>query len=143
MTLTVYLQFSSVSTSMSYKFGDYSQRGPYHIIGWCAAGPLTVELARALRGSGSEVVMLGLIDSAQPGYSAEIRRERHSKNLPERIWASVRYHRNRQVLFADGGVARYAVSVLLGKVLAAWQNFLTHHSERVSILCRFLGVFRP
>jgi thioesterase domain-containing protein len=40
--------------------------GPYHLIGWCAAGPLTVELARSLQDSGGRLALIGIIDGATP-----------------------------------------------------------------------------
>ena len=42
--------------------------GPYRIAGWCAAGPLAVEVARQLLLCGEKVGLLLLFDSWLPGY---------------------------------------------------------------------------
>jgi non-ribosomal peptide synthetase component F/thioesterase domain-containing protein len=46
--------------------------GPYYIGGWCAAGPLTVELARQLTAEGETVGLIVLFDSWRPGYAEEL-----------------------------------------------------------------------
>lgn len=43
-------------------------KGPYFLIGHCFGGAIAVETARQLRGEGSEVARLILIDSLTPGY---------------------------------------------------------------------------
>ena len=53
--------------------------GPYYLIGWCASGPMTVEIARKLQERGGKIAMLGLIDAAHPRYVAEMRRERANR----------------------------------------------------------------
>jgi amino acid adenylation domain-containing protein len=46
--------------------------GPLLLAGWCAAGTLTVEIARQLRASGHQVGLVALFDAERPGYvSAE------------------------------------------------------------------------
>jgi non-ribosomal peptide synthetase component F/thioesterase domain-containing protein len=42
--------------------------GPYQLMGWCAAGPLTFEIARQLAQAGETVSGLYLMDSWIPGY---------------------------------------------------------------------------
>ncbi|GGG93377.1 condensation domain-containing protein [Silvibacterium dinghuense] len=46
--------------------------GPYFIGGWCAAGPLTVEVARHLMAAGQQVAFMVLFDSWRPGYAEEL-----------------------------------------------------------------------
>ncbi|MFT4114989.1 phosphopantetheine-binding protein, partial [Silvibacterium sp.] len=46
--------------------------GPYYIAGWCAAGPLTVEMARQLVASGEKMGAVILFDSWRPGYAREV-----------------------------------------------------------------------
>lgn len=43
--------------------------GPLYLAGWCAAGTLTVEIARQLRESGREVGLVALFDAERPGYA--------------------------------------------------------------------------
>ncbi len=59
--------------------------GPYYLIGWCASGAITVEIARKLRELGGEVAMLGLIDAAHPRYLNQMRRERANANHADRF----------------------------------------------------------
>jgi thioesterase domain-containing protein/acyl carrier protein len=42
--------------------------GPYAVAGWCAAGPLTVEVARQLTDAGERMLSVILFDSWLPGY---------------------------------------------------------------------------
>jgi acyl carrier protein len=46
--------------------------GPYYIGGWCAAGPLAVEIGRQLAEAGEEVAAVVLFDSWRPGFAAEL-----------------------------------------------------------------------
>jgi thioesterase domain-containing protein/non-ribosomal peptide synthetase component F/acyl carrier protein len=71
--------------------------GPYHLAGWCAAGPLTVEVARQLLQAGEAVNYLALFDSWRPGYF-----ETTEAALASQSWArfrsigsKLRYHRYR------------------------------------------------
>jgi thioesterase domain-containing protein len=44
-------------------------RGQLYLAGWCAAGSLTVEIARLLRETGREVGLVALFDAEFPGFS--------------------------------------------------------------------------
>jgi thioesterase domain-containing protein/acyl carrier protein len=50
--------------------GRVQPKGPYALMGWCAAGALAFEIARQLKQSGKEVSNLFLIDSWVPRYFA-------------------------------------------------------------------------
>jgi amino acid adenylation domain-containing protein len=43
--------------------------GPLYLAGWCAAGTLTVEIARQLRESGRDVGLVALFDAERPGFA--------------------------------------------------------------------------
>ncbi len=43
-------------------------RGTVHLGGWCAAAPLTIEIARRLQEQGRTVGMIALFDAAAPGF---------------------------------------------------------------------------
>jgi amino acid adenylation domain-containing protein len=49
-------------------------RGPYRIAGWCAAGPLAVEIARTLIEQGESVGALILFDAWLPDYLLEMQK---------------------------------------------------------------------
>ena len=44
-------------------------KGPIYLAGWCAAGTLTVEIARQLREAGHTVGVVALFDAERPGYA--------------------------------------------------------------------------
>jgi thioesterase domain-containing protein/acyl carrier protein len=48
-------------------------QGPYRIAGWCAAGPLAVEVARQILLAGDEVALVVLFDSWLPRYREQLR----------------------------------------------------------------------
>ncbi len=48
---------------------DVCPSGPLYLAGWCAAGTLTVEIARQLRESGREVGLVALFDAERPGFT--------------------------------------------------------------------------
>jgi len=71
-------------------------QGPYNIAGWCAAGPLTIELARQLLQAGEEVSYLALFDSWLPGYLEMLASTQDSDSwLPWGAGNKFSYHRNR------------------------------------------------
>ena len=44
--------------------------GPYHLCGYCAAGGLTLEIARQLQAGGARVGLMAIIDGTTPDYYA-------------------------------------------------------------------------
>lgn len=71
--------------------------GPYYLAGWCAAGPLTIEVARHLRHAGEEIRYLALFDSWLPGYMESVETQRSVNAwLPYKTFGSkIRYHRHK------------------------------------------------
>jgi non-ribosomal peptide synthetase component F/thioesterase domain-containing protein/acyl carrier protein len=72
-------------------------QGPYRLAGWCAAGPLTVELARQLIQSGQKVAYLALFDAWLPGYVESIETARKNESWLSQKGGSGKlgYHRSR------------------------------------------------
>ena len=70
-------------------------RGPYHIVGFCAAGLVAYEVARQLLVSGEEVALLALIDTYGP-----VRKSRRH-NWKEHLMRFVRADRTRWNLVAE------------------------------------------
>ena len=54
--------------------------GPYRVAGWCAAGPLAVEIARQLVLKGEKVDTLLLFDAWLPEYQSEMEHAERSKS---------------------------------------------------------------
>ena len=71
--------------------------GPYHLAGWCAAGPLTVEVARQFILAGEEINYIALFDSWLPGYLESIQSEKPvTQRLPFReVSRKLSYHRRK------------------------------------------------
>lgn len=64
--------------------------GPLLLTGWCAAGSLTIEIARQLRELGYQVGLVALFDAECPGYRPILRGNRIA-----RLLARVRFHVRR------------------------------------------------
>jgi amino acid adenylation domain-containing protein len=123
---------------------DAEPEGPYFLIGWCAAGPLTIELARELQNCGGQVQMLGLIDSENPDYASELSQQRSRRSISDRIVDMIRFHRKRRVQLAySGGTIQYAWSVLCDRLSDIWRRLLLRYWKQVSPLCRLLGISAP
>lgn len=65
--------------------------GPLYLAGWCAAGTLTVEIARQLRESGHEVGLVALFDAERPGFTLPS----GPKNWASRAWKKTLFHFGR------------------------------------------------
>ncbi len=83
--------------------------GPYHLAGWCAAGPLTVEVARQLILAGERVNYTALFDSWLPGYLDSVKAPRTSRRgLPFReVSGKLSFHRRKMVGLPSGKKVRY------------------------------------
>lgn len=107
--------------------------GPYSVMGWCAAGPLTVEVARSLIEAGESVTSVILFDSWLPGYlnSVEGTRE-HGVQLSR--WRTLRNKLRRhnekmrtlsmaqRLQYLRAAVARYALSRRNRFFIRHWSN---------------------
>ena len=114
--------------------------GPYHLIGWCAAGTLTLEVARALRAAGEEVALLGLIDASRPGYAAE---SRERAGLPARLTAKWRFHRIRFELLSSRQKSGYVLKVLRRNARTSWRRLMLKYWKLVYRECRRFGIAPP
>jgi thioesterase domain-containing protein/non-ribosomal peptide synthetase component F/acyl carrier protein len=80
--------------------------GPYYFGGWCAAGPLTVEMARQLTEAGEKVALMVLFDSWRPGYAQELAAQQASQGqiswVTRNRWKYAFHVRNLGKLSAAG-----------------------------------------
>jgi amino acid adenylation domain-containing protein len=65
--------------------------GPLYLAGWCAAGSLTVEIARQLREGGHEVGLVALFDAERPGFTLP----KGVKPWTVRAWKKTVFHARR------------------------------------------------
>ena len=66
-------------------------RGPLYLAGWCAAGTLTVEIARQLRETGRQVGLVALFDAERPGFALP----KGLLPLASRLWKKTVFHISR------------------------------------------------
>jgi thioesterase domain-containing protein len=65
--------------------------GPLYLAGWCAAGSLTVEIARQLRETGHQVGLVALFDAERPGFTLP----KGLTHWVSRSWKKTVYHGRR------------------------------------------------
>ncbi len=65
--------------------------GPLYLAGWCAAGTLTVEIARQLRESGHSVGLVALFDAERPGFTLP----KGVRPWTARLWKKTVFHIRR------------------------------------------------
>ena len=62
--------------------------GPLYLAGWCAAGSLTVEIARQLREAGHRVGLVALFDAERPGFAPP----QGVRMRSSRLWKKLAFH---------------------------------------------------
>ncbi len=62
--------------------------GPLYLAGWCAAGTLTVEIARQLRETGRDVALVALFDAERPGFTLP----KGLNSSVSRLWKKAVFH---------------------------------------------------
>jgi amino acid adenylation domain-containing protein len=65
--------------------------GPLYLAGWCAAGSLTVEIARQLREAGHPVGLVALFDAERPGFVPP----QGVRMRSSRLWKKLSFHSTR------------------------------------------------
>jgi thioesterase domain-containing protein len=111
--------------------------GPYHLIGWGASAPITVEIARKLQGQGGTVALLGLIDPAHPECSNATRREPIKWNLIERLKGD---HLRQQKGFRHAGKVGCFLGSLRPSAMDMWHHVVLEFCTPLSKLCARMGI---
>jgi thioesterase domain-containing protein len=96
--------------------------GPLLLTGWCAAGSLTVEIARQLVELNYRVGLVALLDAERPGYRPLFRSSRAA-----RLLAKVRFHVRR---FRGGSIRQkreYIRDALRHNWETRLESLFTHH----------------
>ena len=113
--------------------------GPYHLLAWCAAGAMTVELARSLEKSGGQVALVGLIDAVNPSYMVEMRRQRAKERRITRLQEWVRYHMRRREQFSELSAVRYFERALRSIFITRSRRLLLRYGKPLFRACGGLG----
>lgn len=114
-------------------------QGPYSLMGWCAAGPLTVELARHLINAGEPVASVILFDSWLPGYLRSVETSQ-SENSMRRRWENLagklRHHRDKTRRLNLPQQLRYYRGALVHGVLTRRDRFFIRHWALMNVLAK-------
>jgi len=103
--------------------------GPYYLAGWCAAGPITVEMAHQLTQAGEEVALTLLFDAWHPDYPDELAKTNRAARTSFRehpFFEKVRFHQTAM----NGMPLRERLSYL--RALFLWRLRQTKHDLLVS-----------
>ncbi|HEY3990180.1 MAG TPA: condensation domain-containing protein [Acidobacteriaceae bacterium] len=104
--------------------------GPYSVMGWCAAGPLTVELARQLIEAGETIGAVILFDSWLPGYLNSVEGTKGNGSVASGwkvIQAKLRRHSEKMQSLSMGQRVRYVRSAVTRYVLNRRNRFFISH----------------
>jgi thioesterase domain-containing protein/acyl carrier protein len=97
--------------------------GPYYLVGFCIGGLLAFEIARRLRGSGDDVGVLALVDTAFPGIGRVLRNRtrgvvkfvnRNLRFLTRGLWGRAGVHLARVRELGAREAPAYLLSKLYG-----------------------------
>ncbi len=81
--------------------------GPYRVAGWCAAGPLAVEITRQLLLQGETVDTLLLFDAWLPEYLEEVRHAQYSGSFFKCLKIKAAFHLQKTRPLSLSGKSRY------------------------------------
>jgi non-ribosomal peptide synthetase component F/thioesterase domain-containing protein len=120
--------------------------GPYYIGGWCAAGPLTVEMARQLTAAGEKIGIVILFDSWRPGYAEELAAQQASQGkttwMARNQW-KYNFHTKKLRTLSWGGKAQYLWTAAWHKVKSARDAVYLRHWATARWLSKRLGFALP
>ncbi len=117
--------------------------GPYRVAGWCAAGPLAVEIARQLILQGEKLKTLLLFDAWLPEYLEEIQRAERSRSWVDffkNMWTT--YSAKSRGLSLSAKTS-YVSHVALRIAKECRDNFYINHYRAMSQLSKKLHVPLP
>jgi non-ribosomal peptide synthetase component F/thioesterase domain-containing protein len=120
--------------------------GPYHLGGWCAAGPLAVETARQLTEAGERVASVVLFDSWHPGYAAKFAEDQSTN--PDMALRAVlnrkyRFHQMNLKKLSTAGRVRYISEAVAAKIRSSRQKLYLTHWAFAQYLFRSFGIPLP
>lgn len=111
--------------------------GPYSVMGWCAAGPLTVEVARHLIDAGESVTSVILFDSWLPGYLSSVEGTREH-GAPVSRWGTLRTklrrHNQKMLTLSLAQRPRYLRAAVARYALSRRNRFFIRHWSTLNVL---------
>jgi amino acid adenylation domain-containing protein len=112
--------------------------GPILLTGWCAAGSLTVEIARQLLALHHEVGLVALLDAERPGYRAPVQ-----GNTLAVLSARIKFHMRRLGESSKGQKLEYIRDFLRHLWNSQMERIFMRHRPLVLRLQRVFGSFLP
>jgi amino acid adenylation domain-containing protein len=117
--------------------------GPYQIAGWCAAGPLAVEIARQLIFAGEEVALLALFDSWLPGYAESLKSVEGNKSYAKAFAGRLSGHKTKLLGLSMANRMRYLWRLFLRISKEARDEFYIKHWSRMNALSKRFDIPLP
>ena len=121
-------------------------RGPYYLGGWCAAGPLTIEVGRQLMESGQQVGLVTLFDSWHPGYAERLKQEQKTAGIST-LSAKLRhryiFHRDKMRNQTAAGGLGYLHTVAVNKLRSMRDAVYLKHWSATTKAFKTLGFPLP
>jgi amino acid adenylation domain-containing protein len=118
-------------------------RGPYRVAGWCAAGPLAVEIARQLLLEGDEVAMLLLFDSWLPGYPESLAKIERSRSLLKVVKGKIGDLKTRFSGMTMSQRMEHIGHVIRRRVKQSRDDFYVRHWAQMNSLSQKLNIPLP
>lgn len=117
--------------------------GPYRIAGWCAAGPMAVEISRQLIRAGEQVALLELFDAWLPGYAESLEQAEKEKSYTGLVRSKLALLAEKLQGLSLNEKARYVGRVVWRMVRETRDEFYIHHWGQMNSLSRKLNVPLP
>jgi thioesterase domain-containing protein len=120
--------------------------GPYYLGGWCAAGPITIEVGRQLVESGQQVGLVTLFDSWHPGYAESLKIEQKAAGLATlsaKLRRRYRFHRERMRNQTTASGLIYLRTVALNKLRSIRDTVYSKHWSTTTRIFKVFGLALP
>ncbi len=111
--------------------------GPYSVMGWCAAGPLTVEVARHLIEAGETMASVILFDSWLPGYLTGVESVKANGSFAPKfngIRSKLRRHNEKMSSLSVGQRMQYMRGAAGRFLLSKRNRFFIRHWSAINVL---------
>ena len=117
--------------------------GPYRIAGWCAAGPMAVEISRQLIRAGEQVALLELFDAWLPGYAESLEQAEREKSYTGLLKGKLALLGGKLRGLSLRAKARYVGRVVWRMVRETRDEFYIRNWGQMNNLSRRLNVPLP
>jgi len=117
--------------------------GPYRVAGWCAAGPLAVEISRQLILAGEQVALLELFDSWLPGYAESLEKAEKNKSYFKILMGKFARYKQKINGLSMTDQLKYLWRIASRRGKEARDQFYINHWGRMNDLSEKLNIPLP